>query len=202
MAIYDDRGLKIHDHGTTLDSLHVPGEENVGHGKVESTSPSKRDELVERVRSVHQGRCPQCGGPGPVDIHTTYQVWSAIFFTTWRKQQELCCKACGVENQVGGVLFCLVLGWWGFPFGLILTPVQIMRNLWAIFFGTDPRYPSKMLRKRVHATIALSGGARQPPKQTMTRATTHRSLKTALPKATPIVKVHYGLDAIDRNGSS
>jgi hypothetical protein len=102
------------------------------------------------------------------------------------------------------VLFCLLLGWWGFPFGLILTPVQIIRNLWAIFCGPDPRYPSKALRNRVHTTIAMSGASRLPPNRTKTRVTTTTdgSLDTASPKATPTVKVDYGPAAIDRNGDS
>jgi hypothetical protein len=202
MVGYGDRGRKIHEDGTALGFLHSREEKSGGRGELESISPSKQDKIGEQVHSIHQGRCPQCGGPGPVDIHTSYQVWSAIFFASWRKQQELCCKSCGVASQVGGVLFCLLLGWWGFPFGLIMTPVQIMRNLWAIFFGPDPRYPSKNLRKRVHATIAMSGGSRQPPKRTITRATTDRSLGNASSEATPTVKVYYGSATIDRDGDS
>jgi hypothetical protein len=99
-------------------------------------------------------------------------------------------------------MFCLLLGWWCLPLGLILTPVQIIRNLWAIFFGPDPRCPSKALRNRVLATIAMSGASRLPPKRIVTRVTTDRSLETASPKATPTVKVDYRPDAIDRNGDS
>jgi hypothetical protein len=29
------------------------------------------DELEREVRKVHQGNCPVCNGPGPVDVHTT-----------------------------------------------------------------------------------------------------------------------------------
>jgi hypothetical protein len=202
MTSYDDRDWKIHDDGTTLGFLHSREETCGDRGELESTSPSKQDTIAEQVRSIHQGRCPKCGGPGPVDIHTSHQVWSAIFFTTWRTQKELCCKSCGVENQVGAVLFCVLLGWWGFPFGLILTPIQIIRNLWAIFCGPDPRYPTKALRKRVQATLAMFGASRLPPKRTMTRMTTDRSLETASPKVTPTVKVDHGSAATDRNGDS
>jgi hypothetical protein len=54
---------------------------------------------------------------------------------------------------LGGVLFSAVLGWWGFPWGLILTPVQITRNLAGMCAGPDPSKPSDTLRKLVLVKI-------------------------------------------------
>jgi hypothetical protein len=54
---------------------------------------------------------------------------------------------------LGGVLFSLFCGWWGFPWGLILTPVQITRNIAGMYKGPDPSKPSDTLRKLVLVNI-------------------------------------------------
>ena len=30
------------------------------------------------ARELHQSNCPKCKGPGPIDVHTSYWVWSAL----------------------------------------------------------------------------------------------------------------------------
>lgn len=35
------------------------------------------DALVnDAIVAVHQGNCPMCDAPGPVDVRTSYRVWS------------------------------------------------------------------------------------------------------------------------------
>jgi hypothetical protein len=58
-----------------------------------------------------------------------------------------------VKSQLGGVLFSLVLGWWGFPWGIILTPVQIGRNIAGMCGGPDSSRPSAALRKLVQVNL-------------------------------------------------
>jgi hypothetical protein len=48
-----------------------------------------------------------------------------------------------------------VLGWWGFPWGLILTPVQITRNIAGMCKGPDSSKPSDNLRKLVLVNIGM-----------------------------------------------
>jgi hypothetical protein len=90
---------------------------------------------------------------GPIDVHKVHKVWSAIFLTTWNSSQQVCCRSCATKSQLGGVLFSLLLGWWGFPWGLILTPVQITRNIVGMCAGPDPSHPSAELRKLVQVTL-------------------------------------------------
>src|SRR5438477_6863991 len=98
--------------------------------------------IQSKVWKVHQGNCPRCNGPGPVDVHTSYQVWSALLLTSWKSRPQISCRSCGIRSQLGDAAFCLVLGWWGFPWGLILTPIQICRNLIGVVRGVDPVQPS------------------------------------------------------------
>ncbi len=39
------------------------------------------DTVNERVGRIFSGTCPQCGGRGPVDVHTSYLAWSAVVVT-------------------------------------------------------------------------------------------------------------------------
>jgi DNA-directed RNA polymerase subunit RPC12/RpoP len=110
--------------------------------------------IQQAVWEVHQGACPKCGGRGPVDVHTSYRVWSALLLTQWSSHPEVSCRSCGVKAQLGNTAFSAILGWWGFPWGLIFTPVQVFRNLYALASPPDTTQPSALLDKHVRLNIA------------------------------------------------
>jgi hypothetical protein len=109
--------------------------------------------INEQVQQVHQGFCPKCKGRGPIDVHIKYQVWSALFLTSWSNHPEISCRSCGRKNQLIGTVSSLVLGWWGFPWGLIMTPVQVARNVIGMVKGPDELRPSPMLERMVRLGI-------------------------------------------------
>jgi len=59
------------------------------------------------------------------------------------------------------VAFSLFFGWWGFPWGLVLTPVQITRNLIGMSRGPDSPRPSEDLRKMVLVNLGAQMAASQ-----------------------------------------
>jgi hypothetical protein len=107
------------------------------------------DVLNQKVENVWRGPCPKCRQPGPTDVHKVYRVWSALLLTRWTTKAQVSCRSCATKQQLVGAAFSLFFGWWGFPWGLILTPVQITRNLLAINRGPDHSRPSEGLRKLV-----------------------------------------------------
>jgi hypothetical protein len=117
--------------------------------------------VQQRVKEVHQGSCPNCRGHGPIDVHTSHRVWSAVYLTSWSSRPQVCCRSCGTKRELGDAAFSLVLGWWGVPWGLIMTPVQVVRNLSGVFGGPDPARPSAQLEKFVRMTLAAQAAA--PP---------------------------------------
>ncbi len=119
------------------------------------------DYVQKYVWEVHQGSCPKCRGNGPVDVHTSYKVWSALLLTSWSSEPQVSCRACGVKSQVGNLFFSLLAGWWGFPWGLIMTPIQVCRNLFAIFRTRDPIHPSPELANILR--ISLAAQVREMP---------------------------------------
>ena len=111
------------------------------------------DVLDRKVEEVWRGNCPKCRGLGPVDVHKVYEVWSALVLTRWTTKAQISCHSCAVKRQLGGAVFSLLFGWWGFPWGLVLTPVQIARNLTGMVKGPDRAKPSDALRRAVLVRI-------------------------------------------------
>jgi hypothetical protein len=113
--------------------------------------------VLQAAREVHQNLCPVCGGSGPVDVHTGYKVWSLLLLTSWRNVPRISCRSCGLRHQFEGLFFSLFCGWWGFPWGIVMTPVQLGRNLKAMLRPPDPMHPSDELQTFMR--IALAEGA-------------------------------------------
>jgi hypothetical protein len=121
--------------------------------------------IQRQIGEVHAGKCPRCGGRGPVDVHKAHRVWSALVLTSWSSSPELSCKGCATRRQLGAILFSGALGWWGFPWGIIFTPVQVIRNMVEMAGGPSPAQPSPLLERivRMHAAATLAQGRNTPP---------------------------------------
>lgn len=112
-------------------------------------------EVIEAaLLQTHHGACPQCGGEGPVDVHHSHRVWSALLMTSWSSPGVLCCRSCKVRNHLFSTVYCAALGWWGFPWGMLATPIQIGRNVFGLFSSPAAGNPSPALRQVVLASLA------------------------------------------------
>lgn len=112
------------------------------------------DAVAQHLAAVHQGDCPKCGGPGPIDVHTSHFVWSALVITSQQSNPEVCCHSCGIQSKLQATLFCGLLGWWGIPWGLIFTPIYLLRNISGLFSWPDPMMPSQELENIVRLNLA------------------------------------------------
>jgi hypothetical protein len=126
------------------------------------------DVLDRKVDELWRNNCPKCTGSGPIDVHKVYEVWSALVLTRWKTNAQVSCRSCATKRQLAGAAFSLFFGWWGFPWGLILTPVQITRNIIAMAGGPTSAQPSAELRKLVLVNvgtqlIANQKRVNQPP---------------------------------------
>jgi hypothetical protein len=132
-------------------------------GLLLSVSHQVPDHLVnERVLAVFEGNCPQCSGPGPVDVHTSHRVFSAVIITSWTNRPALTCKRCGTRAKVRDTMLSLALGWWALPWGIVMTPVQVVRNLAGVFSGADASRPSARLDALVRLQLATALVAAPP----------------------------------------
>ena len=126
---------------------------NAGH--ILAVSARVPDDVVrQHVWAIHRGPCPKCGGAGPIDVHLSYWVWSAMLFTRWGSTPTVSCRSCARKRQLANIAFSLFFGWWGFPWGLAVTPVQIFRNGIGMVRAPDDTQPSPHLSKLVRLGIA------------------------------------------------
>ena len=125
-------------------------------------------DLERQIEATWRGNCPKCGALGPIDVHKYYQVWSALVLTRWTTSQQLSCRSCATKRQLGALFFSVFCGWWGFPWGLILTPVQVTRNIIGMASGPDSSKPSDNLRKlvQVHIGSRIMAANQQKPTAT------------------------------------
>ncbi|MFL6548863.1 MAG: hypothetical protein ACJ8OJ_09210 [Povalibacter sp.] len=121
------------------------------------------DQVNAYVEDVHSGLCPKCAGPGPVDVHTSYRVWSALVMTQWTSRPAVCCRQCGLKSKLGSAVYSAVLGWWGFPWGVLVTPIQIVRNIAGLFVTPDPARPSSKLDNLLRLHLAAQAVAPKVP---------------------------------------
>ena len=130
----------------------------LGNARVLQLAQQVPSDLVDRkAEEVFRGNCPKCRGLGPIDVHKVYRVWSALVLTRWTTATQVSCRSCATRTQLGGTLFSLALGWWGFPWGLVLTPVQITRNVVGMCKTPKTSGPSEALRKLVLINLASQG---------------------------------------------
>lgn len=117
-------------------------------------------EAFSLARTIHAGPCPKCSGQGPVDIHLSYRIWSALVMTQWQSRSQISCRSCGMKSQLGNLALSAVVGWWGFPWGLIMTPVQVIRNLLVLVSPPNPAEPSSKLIQ--DSRLQIAAGAPLP----------------------------------------
>ena len=116
-------------------------------GQFEQQTAIVPDEIaVAMAMKINMGDCPKCGGPGPVDVQYAYTVWSVFVLMSCKSNPEVSCVSCGRKAKFGAILFSFGLGWWGLPFGFIITPIQILRNFFGMFGGPVHGNPSPDLQ--------------------------------------------------------
>ncbi len=112
-------------------------------------------EIVDpQIEAVFRGPCPECQALGMNDIHTAHTVWSAGYITEWDSQSAVSCRSCATKRQMKALIYSFIMGWWGVPYGLIITPQQIYRNIRDMNKITDPYRPSAALEQHIRLQLA------------------------------------------------
>ncbi|MFT4705862.1 MAG: hypothetical protein ACI81R_003577, partial [Bradymonadia bacterium] len=76
-----------------------------------------------------------------------------IFMSSWKSKQRMSCSTCPRKANAIAILGNATFVWWGFPWGILGTPVQITRNLLGLV-RPEPSQPSERLRQMVMSTSA------------------------------------------------
>ena len=141
--------------GHRENGLRFCGKDCLEKGQVLLLAKAIPEETVAAAaREVHMGLCPVCGGSGPVDLHRSHEIWSLLLVTQWKTLPRMSCRPCAVKRQMGGLVFSLLFGWWGFPWGFVMTPVQLVRNLSELASPPNPAHPSRDLQQQMRMVLA------------------------------------------------
>ena len=111
------------------------------------------DDVHEIVEQFHQGDCPVCAGPGPVDIHESYRVVSLLVLTRFETIPLISCRRCATMAKIKNTFITGLFGWWGVPFGIILTPIFLARNFFGFLFPVSAYEPSARLKDHIKLTL-------------------------------------------------
>jgi hypothetical protein len=113
---------------------------------LDALPPASIDQEIENARV---GPCEECGARANVDIHKSHRVYSALVWTSWKTLSHFCCQSCGRRHQIKAIAFSGALGWWGIPFGLFITPYQLVRNVAGMLRRADRPSPDFVRVMRV-----------------------------------------------------
>lgn len=87
-------------------------------------------EIIKHAQEIRNDVCPSCKKRnGIVEVRKYYRIWSVLVFSRWTEHTHVCCKSCGVKKNLNSISFCFFFGWWGFPWGVLMTPVKIVSNM-------------------------------------------------------------------------
>jgi hypothetical protein len=112
--------------------------------------------IEDQIDKVRAGPCEECGARANIDVHKSYKVYSALVWTSWKTRSHFCCQSCGRRHQGKALVSSALLGWWGVPFGLLITPWQIMRNVLAMTRKADRASPDLERSVRIDLANALA----------------------------------------------
>ena len=118
------------------------------------------DVVLAHANAIRQGDCPRCRQRrSPVELRTEHWVWSAIFITRYGRRTSLACRPCARAGNLKALLTSTLFGWWGFPFGLLITPYKIVINVVELLRKDRPE-PSDALRNLVRSRLAAASRQR------------------------------------------
>ena len=104
--------------------------ENITKGMEAQNKCYTIDEVDTYCNIVSQLSCPSCGSTAQrLNATMTGEVMSIIFFTTYSKKIKVGCPHCLDNANNTALTKTVLLGWWGFPWGIIRTPQAIALNI-------------------------------------------------------------------------
>lgn len=142
--------------GRKAEDLRFCNDKCLASGQVLLVAGQVPETLVgSQAREIFSGPCPVCNQKqGPVDVHASHKIMSFLIMTSWSSNPRVSCNRCGTKAQLGALVYSILLGWWGIPWGILMTPVQIGKNIIALLKTDTSTEPSDQLRQIVRMSIA------------------------------------------------
>jgi predicted nucleic-acid-binding Zn-ribbon protein len=105
-------------------------DENISKGAEAQNKEYTIEEVDAYCDIVSNLSCPSCGNTTErLNATMTGEVMSFVFFTTYNKKIKVGCPHCLDKANNNAMTKTALLGWWGFPWGVIRTPQAIALNI-------------------------------------------------------------------------
>jgi len=104
--------------------------ENINKGLEAQNKEYTIEEINAYCDLVRNLSCPICGSSTErLNATLTGEVMSFVLFTNYNKKIKVGCPSCLDKANNNALKKTAILGWWGFPWGIIRTPQAIALNL-------------------------------------------------------------------------
>jgi hypothetical protein len=122
---------------------------------MEVSEDISEETIFQHACRIKESPCPLCQQlSSKTEVRRYYRVWSIGILTSWVKRTHICCLSCARKTNFGSLIFCTLFGWWGIPWGLIITPAQIFANISEMFKSRSESPPSEELIQAARLDLA------------------------------------------------
>jgi hypothetical protein len=120
-------------------------------------------ELTEYCALIQSQPCPNChSSTQPLNATITSKVMSFLVLTTWTKQFVIACPTCLDKLNHDASTTSALLGWWGFPWGIIRT-IQALNFNRRMGKTNHVTYPNELLKSFVLTNVGRIEAVRHAP---------------------------------------
>jgi len=107
---------------------------NLNPNILEGAKAQNRVYSLEEIKELSQKLrilpCPLCGNKtAKLNGTVMHTAKSFILFSTFRKEPIIGCPDCLDKKNQDSITSTALLGWWGFPWGILKTPFYIYNNI-------------------------------------------------------------------------
>lgn len=141
--------------GEKADDFRFCNKKCLEEGKIYiEASKVSETEIGLLADEIYRDVCPKCEKRSGVEVHKSYEIASFIFYTRYQTLKHICCRVCARKKQLTDFFGSLFLGWWGVPWGILMTPVQLVKNIIAMLRPPKTDAPSQDLKDSARMMIA------------------------------------------------
>lgn len=131
IATSDSQGLKPEVYKIIQMEIEKRG---MNPGLLRGIAAQQKKYTLQEIESVAQLLqrlpCPSCGQETKkLNAIMVHKVTSFLVITSSTRKHFIACPNCLNRKNNDAIVSTLLLGWWGFPWGLLKTPLYIYRNL-------------------------------------------------------------------------
>ncbi len=114
-------------------------------------------EIEQAAVKIRSGPCPICGQTAtPVEVRSFHRVASFVVLTNYTRTSKICCLECAKKGSWEAFFSTLVMGWWGIPFGIFMTPAYLIANIGEMFEHRKMGEPSDDLLREAKYQLAVA----------------------------------------------